>query len=226
MLTMFWQYIAGLSFRLFWRVDRRLADLRPVQVGLGRVELPLASSTISSFSGTSAVMPGWFLAASSSSSAWEVVGVLLLARSGAMNGVQPSAGSMNSSIRVLSLPLTSSVEPGQVGRVGRGVLRGLAGGRVEQVTVVTLSLWSWSIMSKLRTRAGVARPEPAGRHDLRRVPSDGTNSLPSRISRSAVLKKLMPLQNDTWPKIDPRPLTQLPCAARWALRRPGSGPCR
>ena len=46
---------------------------------------------------------------------------------------------------------------------------------------------------------------------LLEVPSDGTTSFPSRSSRNAALKKLMPLQNDTWPKIDPDvPLTQLP----------------
>ena len=45
-------------------------------------------------------------------------------------------------------------------------------------------------------------------------PAEGTNSLPSRSSWNAALKKLMPLQNDTWPKTDPgSPLMQLPCAS-------------
>ena len=44
--------------------------------------------------------------------AWELVGALLFARSGAWKGVQPRSGSMNASSRVLSLPLASSVEPG------------------------------------------------------------------------------------------------------------------
>ena len=48
-------------------------------------------------------------------------------------------------------------------------------------------------------------------------PVEGTNSRPSRIIWSAVLKKLMPLQNDTWPKTDPRPLTQLPCASAFGV---------
>src|SRR5207302_7543204 len=73
--------------------------------------LPLASSVIGLFSGTRAGIRGMFLAASSSSSACEVAGVLLLARSGAMNGVQPSAGSRNLAIRALSLPLDSAWLP-------------------------------------------------------------------------------------------------------------------
>ena len=73
----------------------------------------MASSTIGSFSGTRAGILGAFLgaAASSSSSACDVVGVLLFARSGAMNGVQPSTGSMNLSTRALSLPLDSAWLP-------------------------------------------------------------------------------------------------------------------
>jgi len=50
------------------------------------------------------------------------------------------------------------------------------------------------------------------------LPSDGTTSLPSASSRCAALKKLMPLQNDCCPKIDPGvPLTQLPCARAWRV---------
>ena len=74
-------------------------------------KFPLPSSVISSFSGTSAVMAGWFFAASSSSIAWEDVGWLLLARSRTWNGVQPRTGSMNRSSRVLSLPFSSGAEP-------------------------------------------------------------------------------------------------------------------
>src|SRR5260370_34018224 len=44
-------------------------------------------------------------------------------------------------------------------------------------------------------------------------PAAGTRRSPKRISANAVRKKLMPLQNDTWPKTDPRPLTQRPCAS-------------
>ncbi len=50
------------------------------------------------------------------------------------------------------------------------------------------------------------------------VPADGTASLPSRISLSAARKKLVPLQNDTWPKTDPIwPLMQLPCCSALAV---------
>src|ERR1022692_3424192 len=44
------------------------------------------------------------------------------------------------------------------------------------------------------------------------MPADGTTSLPCASARNAARKKLVPLQNDTWPKIDPfRPVTQFPC---------------
>ena len=81
--------------------------------------------------------------------------------------------------------------------------------------MVTLSLWSWSTMSKLRT-VGQVLPvpsRPAVGTILAECPAAGTNSRPSRIICNAVLKKLMPLQNDTWPKTEPRPLTQLPWAS-------------
>ena len=38
---------------------------------------------------------------------------------------------------------------------------------------------------------------------LSEVPGDGTLSSPSRSSFFTALKKLIPLQNDTCPKIDP-----------------------
>ena len=84
--------------------------------------------------------------------------------------------------------------------------------RLSRYTLVTLSLWSWSTMLKLRT-FGQSRPvpiRPAVGTILAEVPSNGTRSRPSRISANAVLKKLMPLQNDCWPNTDPSPLTQRP----------------
>ena len=94
------------------RADRRPGRLPP---GTGwswsTSKFPLPSSVISSFSGTSAVMAGVFFADRSSSSAWEVAGWLLLPRSGAVNGVQPSVGSRNASTRMLSLPFASVVAP-------------------------------------------------------------------------------------------------------------------
>ena len=70
---------------------------------------------------------------------------------------------------------------------------------------MTLSLWSWSIMLKLRT---VGQATPAA---LVAVPVAGTVSVPAASARCAAAKKAGPLQNDTWPKTDPlRPLTQRP----------------
>ena len=83
---MFWQYIAGLLARLVaasigaWPTSARYMSV------LAASNVLLASSTISSFSGIRAAFFGWFAAASSSSSACEVVGMSLLARSGAMYG--------------------------------------------------------------------------------------------------------------------------------------------
>ena len=70
-------------------------------------------------------------------------------------------------------------------------------------------------MSKLRV-IGQALPvpsAPAVGTIFAERPGEGTNSRPSRSSWNAALKKLMPLQNDTWPKTEPRPLTQLPWAS-------------
>src|SRR5450759_656603 len=68
--------------------------------------------------------------------------------------------------------------------------------------VVTLSLWSWSTMSKLRT-VGQALPvpvAPAVGTIFAEVPAEGTNSRPSRSSWNAARKNLMQLQNDTRPR--------------------------
>ena len=90
---MFWQYIAGLLARSVaasigaWPSSSRYTSV------LAASKVVFASSTISSFSGTRAAFFGWFAAASSSSSACEVVGMSLLARSGAMNGRRPETPS-------------------------------------------------------------------------------------------------------------------------------------
>ena len=85
---------------------------------------------------------------------------------------------------------------------------------LSRYKLVTLSTRSWSIMSKLRT-VGQVWPVPRLPPEatiLPEVPADGTLSLPSRSSWNASLKKLVPLQNDTWPNTEPAwPLTQLPC---------------
>src|ERR1700722_1685823 len=114
MSTMFWQNIAGLLVLLFLALTGAWPISSRYRLVLAASNWPLLFSTISSFSGTSAATVGWCAADSSSSMAWELVSALLLARSGASNGVQPSNGSMNASSRVLSLPLASSVEPGML----------------------------------------------------------------------------------------------------------------
>ena len=86
--------------------------------------------------------------------------------------------------------------------------------------MVTLSDWSWSTMSKLRV-VGQAWPVPRLPPEatiLLEVPAAGTVSLPWRSSANAALKKLVPLQNDTWPNASPPwPLTQLPCRRAFAV---------
>src|SRR5207237_1063632 len=82
---------------------------------------------------------------------------------------------------------------------------------LSRYLAVTLSLWSWSTIMKLRT-VGQALPDPSAPAvgtTVAEVPAAGTASRLKSISRFATRKKLAPLQNDTWPKIDPgRPLTQ------------------
>ena len=86
--------------------------------------------------------------------------------------------------------------------------------------LVTLSDWSWSTMSKLRT-VGQFWPVPRLPPEatiLLEVPTDGTLTLPWRSSSNASLKKVVPLQNDTWPKsVPPWPLRQLPCLRAFAV---------
>ena len=108
---MFWQKFTGLLVLLFWALIGAWPISSRYRLVLAGSRLPLASSTISSFSGTRAATLGWFLVASSSSSACEVAGALLFPRSGASMGVHPSTGSMNPSRRVLSLPLSSFWAP-------------------------------------------------------------------------------------------------------------------
>ena len=59
--------------------------------------------------GSSAIVPFWFARADSSFSACDALAPAGLVGLGAVNGVQPSAGSTNLSSRPLSLPLFSTV---------------------------------------------------------------------------------------------------------------------
>ena len=78
-------------------------------------------------------MPFWFCLALSSFSACDALAPFGLVGLGAVNGVQPSAGSTNESSRPLSLPLVSTVSPGRLAWLAAVAWRGLAGVRVEQV---------------------------------------------------------------------------------------------
>src|SRR5690242_11007824 len=182
--------------------------------------LPTRSVTMVSFSGTRAAFFGSFLAANNSSSAWEVVSAPWLPRSGASNGVQPSAGSRKSSMSALSLPLTSTLAPGMRALLAavNCAVRPVAG--LSRYAVVTLSLGSWSTMSKLRT-VGHSRPVPSApavttiRLD---IPTNGTRSLPARSRAAAALKKAGPLQNDTWPNGEPgMPSVHRPSASAFGV---------
>src|ERR1039458_9155112 len=156
---------------------------------------------IGSFSGTSAIGAAWFLAANSSSRPWEVPGVPALLRSGAVNGVHPSAGSRNPFSSALSLPLLITVDPASA-----AVLAALSCAvwplPLSKYCVVTLSLWSWSIIVKLRV---VGQVSPGTLVD---VATAGIVVRPAAMSLLTAAKNATPLQKDTWPKIEPaRPLT-------------------
>ena len=71
--------------------------------------------------------------------------------------------------------------------------------------MVTLSLGSWSTMSKMRT-VGQARPVPSAppvTTIFLEIPADGMTRRPERSRAKAALKKAGPLQNDTCPKGEP-----------------------
>src|SRR5690242_7419352 len=169
---------------------------------LARYRLVLAAlkavptSTIGSFSGTSATGAAWFLAADSSSRACDVPGAPPWDRSGAVKGLQPSAGSRKPSSSTLSLPLEMTVA---CVIAAAFVLLNCAvcPDAVSRYCVVTLSLWSWSTTVKDRV---VGQGWPV----FGEVPAEGTVSLPCRSARLAAQKKCVPWQNDTWPKGDPR----------------------
>src|SRR5580692_10280994 len=202
MLIMFWQNFAGLSAALFpgetsgWPTMDRY---RSVFVALKA----LLTSTIGSFSGTSATGAAWLLAADSSSRACDVPGAPPRDRSGAAKGLQPSTGSRKSSSSALSLPLEMTDACGMAAAfvLLNCAVRPVA---VSRYCVVTLSLWSWSTRVKARV-VGQAWPV------FGETPAEGTVSLRCLSARRAAQKKCVPWQNDTWPKGDPRrPSTQWP----------------
>ena len=130
-------------------------------------------------------------------------------RSGASNGWQPRVGSTKASSSRLSLPLLIFCAPASA--VSLAALSWAVWPLpVSRYVEVTLSLWSWSTRAKDRVD-GQACPVLGDR------PSEGTFSRPTHSSQEAAAKNWVPLQKDTWPKIDPcRPSVQFP--SRSALR--------
>ena len=143
---------------------------------LVRLSDPL-TMVIGSFSGTSAIGACWLAAAESSSSVCEVPGRSASDRSGAVNGVQPSAGRTKLSSRALSLPLLTGVAAGS--RAALAVLSWAVWPlAVSRYFVVTLSLGSWSTSWKLRV-VGHGCPVCGDR------PLAGIRSLPATMAWSA-----------------------------------------
>src|SRR5215467_5839725 len=148
MLIMFWQNPAGASTALFpgeivgWpSLDRYRSVFAALKAFL--------TSTIGSFSGTSATGAAWLLAADNSSRACDVPGAPPCDRSGAVKGLQPSTGSTKASSSALSLPLVMTVAPGTAAAFAwlNCAVRPEA---VSRYFVVTLSLGSWSTIWKDR----------------------------------------------------------------------------
>src|SRR5947207_660195 len=103
-----WQYCAAFRSRLVlngssaWSVSARYMLVLP------RLNCPPTSSC-GLLTGSSAIVPFWFCRADSSFSACDALAPAGLVGLGAVNGVQPSAGSTNLSSSPLSLPLASTV---------------------------------------------------------------------------------------------------------------------
>ncbi len=96
--------------------------------------------------------------------------------SGAVNGVQPVAGSTNAASSLSSLPLTSVCAPASAPALA-AVFCAVWPLALIRYDVITLSLWSWSTTPKLRVvRHGW--PSLA-------VPAAGTWSRPVAISKLA-----------------------------------------
>ena len=120
----------------------------------------------------------------------------------------------------MSLPLSSRVEPCRLPALEAVSWAVWPVAGLSRYSVVTLSDGSWSTMSKLRVTGQVlpVPRAPSVTTIAADVPADGTFSLPARSSWKAALKKLVPLQKDTWPKIDPgMPFMQLPCLSASAV---------
>src|ERR1017187_9999886 len=138
----------------------------------------LLTRVISSFGGTTAIVPCWLARALSSLSACDPEVPAVALASGAGNGVHPFAGSRKAASSLSSLPLTRVVAPAIAAALAVVFCAVWALPLIRYV-VITLSLWSWSIVPKLRV---VRHGWPS-----REVPTGGTVRVPPAISELARL---------------------------------------
>ena len=226
MLIMFWQYCAGLPRRVRAERQQRLVDFDPVQVGLGQARGCRRRPAPRVVHRQQGGDRGAFLGAAARSSSAPATGWPGCVRQvGRHERGAAEHGSMNLSTRPLSLPLDSAwvlVMPASLAAVSCAVWP-VAG--LSRYSLATLSLWSWSIRSKLRTWSGrPARPCRARRSDdLGRGPLGRHAQPPEGHQRVAARKKRGAIAERLWPKGDPRPLTQWPCASALGVAPPGSG---
>ena len=213
-LTMFWQYICGAAAPGWSRLlTPAPGPVRcPVQVGLGRIEVAVAVQHHLVVLRHQRIVVCGLLASSdsSSSSAWELTSAWpLLARSGRLE--------RGAAEERVDEPVQQDVVAAVVQhrgtrdarRVGRIVLGRLARHRVEQVLgghVVRLVLVnharSCCVTGQVLARCP-GRP-PVGTIFARGALGRYDAACPRRSSQvRRVLKKVVPLQNDTWPKIRP-----------------------
>ena len=136
------------------------------------------TSVISSFGGTTAMVPVALTFALSSLSACEPEVPDAKVVSGAVNAVHPFAGSTKLASSRSSLPFPMGVVPPlAVAAALAAVSWAVWPFALIRYVLITLSLWSWSIRPKLRT---VSHGWPSAA-----VPAGGTWSLPIAISKLA-----------------------------------------
>ncbi len=136
------------------------------------------TSVISSFVGTTAMVPFWFTRALSSLSACEPAVPFGLVASVAVNGVQPLAGSTKAASSAMSLPLSTVCAPASA-VLFAAVAWAVCPFAVSRYWLITLSLWSWSTRAKSRA-VSHGCPSLA-------VPTAGTLSVPRPMAALAAL---------------------------------------
>src|SRR5262249_18290952 len=114
------------------------------------MDILVPTSVIGSFVGITAIVPRWLTRALSSLSACDGDVPSGLVASGAVNGVQPFAGSTNLPSSGSSLPLVSTVAPAMAALLA-AVACAVWPLALIRYWLTTLSLWSWSTTPKSRT---------------------------------------------------------------------------